>query len=142
VTQHLAVPQREASEPGRPGGDLSLEVTLRRGGFTLDAAMRIASGEVLAVIGPNGAGKSTVLRAVAGLLAACAGQVRLGDDVWDDPGRGVFVPAVDRSVGIVFQDYRLFPHLSVLDSVRFAQRASPALLAPPPATAKGLRAHF
>src|SRR5207342_3234727 len=51
------------------------------------------------------------------------GAIRVGADVWDDAAAGVFLPAVERAAGIVFQDYRLFPHLSVLDNVAFSARA-------------------
>jgi molybdate transport system ATP-binding protein len=64
-----------------------------------------------------------MLRIVAGLLPLSSGHVRIGKDLWDSPGQGILVPAVNRSVGIVFQDYRLFPHLSVLDNVAFPARA-------------------
>lgn len=110
-------------DPDRRGNGLSVHAVLERDTFTLDAAASVGPGEVLAVLGPNGAGKSTVLRTVAGLLPVRSGHVQVGDDVWDDPGRGIFVPAVERSVGLVFQDYRLFPHLSVLDNVAFPARA-------------------
>jgi len=102
---------------------LHADVVVGRGDFRLEAAFRVAPGEVLAVLGPNGAGKTTLLRSLAGLGALTAGTVAVGADTWDDPRAGVFVPAVDRAVGLVFQDYRLFPHLSVLDNVAFSVRA-------------------
>jgi len=107
---------------GGPQG-LAAHVVVRRGGFALDAGVTVEAGEVLAVLGPNGAGKTTMLRALAGLEALSAGRVELGGDVWDDPADGRFVPTVDRAVGVVFQDYRLFPHLSVVDNVAFGPRA-------------------
>lgn len=136
MTQRLAAPNRV--EPAPPGDSLSVHAVLRRGDFCLDATVRIASGEVLAVLGPNGSGKSTLLRTVAGLLPVTTGHVRVGDDVWDDPARRILVPAVDRSIGIVFQDYRLFPHLSVLDNVAFPARARGACRAAARAKAAAL----
>ena len=105
------------------GGRLEVDVEVSRGTFRLEVAMTVAPGEVLGVLGPNGAGKTTLLRVLAGLAAATEGTVRLGDTVLDDPATGVFVPAEHRPVGLVFQNYRLFPHLSVRDNVAFAARA-------------------
>ncbi|MCE0539073.1 ABC transporter ATP-binding protein [Kineosporia rhizophila] len=102
---------------------LDADVTVRRGTLDLHAQFRVAPGEVLAVLGPNGAGKTTLLRTLAGLLALREGRVSVAGTTWDEPSSGVFVPATDRRVGLVFQDYRLFPHLSVLDNVAFAERA-------------------
>ncbi len=104
-----------------PGLEAAFAVT--RADFRLEVELAVGPGEVLAVLGPNGAGKSTLLRALAGLRAVTEGRVSVGDQLWDDAAAGVFVPAVDRSVGLVFQDYRLFPHLSVLDNIAFAARA-------------------
>ncbi len=110
--------------PGPPAaGALDARVVVRRAGFELDAPLWVAGGQVLAVLGPNGAGKTTLLNALAGLLPLHAGRVAVGADTWDDPAAGRFVPAADRAVGMVFQDYRLFPHLSVLDNVAFSARA-------------------
>ena len=103
--------------------DLVAQVAVDRGTFRLQARIEVPAGQVLAVLGPNGAGKTTLLRALAGLLALDRGTISVGDQVWDDAASGGFVPAADRAVGLVFQDYRLFPHLSVLDNVAFAARA-------------------
>ena len=103
--------------------ELAVRATVRRGRFTLDVEFTARPGEVLGVLGPNGAGKTTLLRALAGLQAVDAGRVALGELLWDDAAVGVFVPAEQRAVGVVFQNYRLFPHLSVRDNVAFAARA-------------------
>jgi molybdate transport system ATP-binding protein len=94
------------------------------GAFVLDAVLRVADGEVLAVVGPNGAGKTTLLRALAGLLPLRAGRIAAGSPpvVLDDPAAGVLVPVERRCAGVVFQDHRLFPHLSVLDNVAYPAR--------------------
>ncbi|MDQ1628260.1 MAG: molybdate transport system ATP-binding protein [Actinomycetota bacterium] len=102
---------------------LELDVVVRRDAFTLEVATEVAPGEVLGVLGPNGAGKTTLLRALAGLAAVTSGSIRLGGTVLDDATAGTFVPAEQRPVGLVFQDYRLFPHLSVRDNVAFAARS-------------------
>ncbi len=102
---------------------LQAEIILQRGDFRLEATLAVQPGEVLAVLGPNASGKTTLLRILAGLLAVTEGRVALSDEIWDDARTQQFVPATERSVGLVFQDYRLFPHLSVLDNVAFAVRA-------------------
>jgi molybdate transport system ATP-binding protein len=109
--------------PRVAAGRLDVDVVLQRGEFRLEVAVVVAPGEVLGVLGPNGAGKSTLLRALAGLATVSAGRIRLGDQVLDDAESGAFVPAEQRPVGLVFQDYRLFPHLSVRDNVAFAARS-------------------
>src|SRR5215203_4881278 len=101
---------------------LESTLTVRRGQFTVALDLGVADGEVLAVLGPNGAGKSTVLRVLAGLLAPDAGRVAVGGDVWDDVAAGVHVPPHRRQLGMVFQDYLLFPHLSALENVAFGLR--------------------
>ncbi|MBF6141408.1 sulfate/molybdate ABC transporter ATP-binding protein [Nocardia farcinica] len=101
---------------------LRAELRVRRGAFALELDLEVAAGEVVALLGPNGAGKTTALRALAGLTALDGGRIRLGDRTWDAPP-AVFVPAPRRHVGVVFQDYLLFAHLSVLDNVAFGLRA-------------------
>ena len=101
---------------------LAADAEVSRGGFTLRAAVDAAPGEVLAVLGPNGSGKSTLLSAIAGLMPLSAGRISLDGVTLDDAGTGAFVEAAHRPVGVVFQDYRLFPHLSVLDNVAFSPR--------------------
>ena len=102
---------------------LDAHVLARRGAFELDAEIRAAPAEVLAVLGPNGAGKSTLLRALAGLTPLAGGHVRLGGRVLDDDAAGIHTPPEHRGIGMVFQDYLLFPHLSALDNVAYGLRA-------------------
>jgi molybdate transport system ATP-binding protein len=78
---------------------------------------------VVALLGPNGAGKTTVLRALAGLLPLAEGRVALDGQVLEDTARHLRVAAERRPVGMVFQDYLLFPHLSVLENVAFGLRS-------------------
>jgi molybdate transport system ATP-binding protein len=96
---------------------------VRRGSFLLDVALSIAPSEVVGILGPNGAGKSTLLKTLAGLIPITAGQIVLAGKVFDDVETGVFAEPAARPIGYVFQDYRLFPHLSVLENVAFAPRA-------------------
>ena len=93
------------------------------GGFAIDFAISAAPGETIALLGPNGAGKTSVLRALAGLLPIVDGQVLLDELVLDDVPQHVHLEAERRPVGVVFQDYLLFPHLSVADNVAFGLRA-------------------
>ena len=102
-----------------------LDVAARHGfaGFTLDAAFTAPPG-VTALFGPSGSGKSTMLSVVAGLLRPVAGRVALNGAVLLDTASGVIVPAERRRCGVVFQDARLLPHLSVESNLRYgAQRA-------------------
>src|SRR5689334_18035348 len=75
----------------------------------------VPPGQVLALLGPSGCGKTTALRLVAGVERPDAGTIRLGPRVVAGPG--TFVPPERRHVGLVFQDYALFPHLTVADNV-------------------------
>ncbi|MBD0348696.1 MAG: ABC transporter ATP-binding protein [Thermoleophilia bacterium] len=96
--------------------------------FRLDVALTVGR-ETVALVGPSGAGKTTVVRAVAGLLRPRSGLVEAAGETWLDTERGVDVPPERRSVGLVFQDYALFPHLSVAQNVCFgAQRPVEPLL--------------
>ena len=99
---------------------LDVDVRVQRGTLTVDAAFEVADGEVLALLGPNGAGKSTLVRVLAGLLPPDAGRVAVDGRPWDDAT--THLPAHERSVGMVFQDALLFPHLSVADNVAFGLR--------------------
>jgi molybdate transport system ATP-binding protein len=96
---------------------LDARLVVRRGQFTVDVAVAVGDGEVLGLLGPNGAGKTSALRALAGLEPLAGGHVTLaGADL-------TRVPPEDRRVGVVFQDYLLFPHLTALDNVAYGLRA-------------------
>ncbi|MGK4584181.1 ABC transporter ATP-binding protein [Kitasatospora sp. HPMI-4] len=105
-----------------PSPALDAHLRIDRGTFRLDMPLTAAPGEVLALLGPNGAGKSTALRALAGLLPLTEGHLRLDGSVLEDPATGLHTPAESRPVGVVFQDYLLFPHLSALDNIAFGLR--------------------
>ncbi len=109
-----------ALERGTDGLDAHLVVD--RGGFRLDLRLAAAPGEVVALLGPNGAGKTTALRALAGLTPLTAGQLCLEGRELEDPARRLRIPPEARPVGVVFQDYLLFPHLTALDNVAFGPR--------------------
>ncbi|HEX5493558.1 MAG TPA: ABC transporter ATP-binding protein [Mycobacteriales bacterium] len=101
---------------------LAARLVVRQAGFTLDARIDVAAGEIVALLGPNGAGKSTALRALAGLRGLDGGRIALDGQVLDEPAGNRYVPPERRPIGVVFQDLLLFPHLSVLDNVAFGPR--------------------
>ncbi len=103
-------------------GGLSADIRLRRSeSFQLTLSLEIEPGRTSALLGPNGAGKSTAVAALAGLVPIDSGRIELDGVVLD--GDGLFVPAESRRIGVVFQDYLLFGHLSVLDNVGFGLRS-------------------
>jgi molybdate transport system ATP-binding protein len=104
---------------------VTLEARLRAivGSFELDVELAVGPGELVAVLGPNGAGKTSLLRALAGLIPLSTGRVTLDGVVLEDAAHGIRVPSERRPIGLVFQDYLLFPHLSVLENVAFGLRA-------------------
>jgi molybdate transport system ATP-binding protein len=95
---------------------LDAHLVVRRSGFTLDLRLAAEPGEVVALLGPNGAGKTTALRALAGLIPLDDGHIIL------DGRRLEKVEPEHRRIGVVFQDYLLFPHLSAVDNVAFGPR--------------------
>jgi ABC-type sulfate/molybdate transport systems ATPase subunit len=99
--------------------DLHLTHPLRA--FDLDLELSVGR-ETLALVGPSGAGKTSVLRAVAGLLRPRTGRVSLGDDVWLDTAARIDLAPERRRVGVVFQEYALFPHLTVRRNIAFGGR--------------------
>ena len=89
--------------------------------FDLAVALRVGR-ETVALAGPSGAGKTTLLRAIAGLLRPRSGRIAVGGDVWLDTDAGIDLPPERRSVGVVFQDYALFPHMTVEQNVAYGGR--------------------
>jgi molybdate transport system ATP-binding protein len=109
-----------------PSETPALSVALRQAGpIPLDVELDCRRGELLALIGPSGSGKSTVLRSIAGLYRPQEGRVVVAGDTWLATDAGIDLPPQARSVGLVFQDYALFPHLSALDNVRLAMLQLP-----------------
>ena len=99
---------------------LAIDVRLVRDEFSLHVNTQMDLDGITAVFGPSGAGKTTLLRIVAGLETRAEGRVAVGDELWQDTDGGVMVPAHARHLGFVFQDGRLFPHLTVEGNLRFA----------------------
>ncbi len=105
---------------------VSFDGRVARAGWALQADSLDIDEGVTAVIGANGAGKTTLGRAVAGLDRLQAGRLSISGSVADHPAAGVFVPAHQRRVGMVFQDHRLFGHLRVIDNAAFGLRRAGA----------------
>jgi molybdate transport system ATP-binding protein len=104
---------------------LQVAVSKNRGAFSLDARFELATPGVVALFGRSGCGKSTLVNVIAGLLAADSGRVALDDSVLLDTERGIFVPPERRRIGYVFQDARLFPHMSVAGNLKFGEKRAP-----------------
>jgi molybdenum ABC transporter ATP-binding protein len=106
---------------------LRLDFSLPLRTFDVELALDVGA-ETLALVGPSGAGKTSVLRAVSGLTRPARGTIACGDETWFDSERGVDVRPEDRSVGYVFQEYALFPHLTVERNVTFGGGGADGLL--------------
>ncbi len=107
-------------------GHLSFDVTLARGAFRLSAAARVPLAGVTALFGPSGSGKTTLLRTLAGLETGARGRIALEAgtfaQTWLDTAGSVNRSAHRRAVGLVFQEARLFDHLSVMGNLRYADK--------------------
>ena len=102
---------------------LHADLRLTLGQLELGIELDLSANETVALVGPNGAGKTTVLRCLAGLSPIDAGRIELDGVVLDEPAVGTWVPAERRSIGVVFQDYLLFPHLNAAENVAFGLRS-------------------
>ncbi|MGW2525049.1 ABC transporter ATP-binding protein [Streptomyces sp. NPDC001617] len=119
-TVRAPTPDPHPKTDRRPLEGLDTHLVVTRPDFRLDVTLTAAPGDVLALLGPNGAGKTTALRALAGLTPLTSGHLHLdGTDL-------ARTPPESRPVGVVFQDYLLFPHLTALDNVAFGPRCQGA----------------
>ena len=107
------------------GDMLRVQLYKRRGDFTLDVDFCAPVPGITALFGRSGCGKSTLISLIAGLLRAAQGRIQIGDDTLLDTTRHLEVDARHRRIGVVFQDARLFPHLSVLDNLRYGAKRLP-----------------
>jgi molybdate transport system ATP-binding protein len=105
--------------------ELEVRKTLRAasGTFTVEVACQIEAGEFVTLFGPSGAGKTTLLRCLAGLEVPDAGFIRVNGETWFDSRKQINLPAQSRRAGYMFQDYALFPNMSVRGNLEFAQPA-------------------
>ncbi len=101
---------------------LTLNAELNLDDFSLAVEEQIPLQAITALFGASGAGKTTLLRIIAGLQSAAKARIALNGEVWQDSNNGIFVPPHLRRAGFIFQDVRLFPHLTVAGNLEFARR--------------------
>jgi molybdate transport system ATP-binding protein len=102
--------------------DLELYKILKTsdGDLPLDVKLRINEGEFITIEGHSGAGKTTILRLIAGLIQPDKGKIIVDKKVWLETGKKLFLPPQKRNVGFVFQDYSLFPNMTIYENIKFA----------------------
>jgi molybdate transport system ATP-binding protein len=103
---------------------ISVSIRHRQGDFTLDAAFEAERG-VTALFGPSGSGKTSIVQIVAGLTRPDSARIAFGDSVWNDTESGIFVPPHRRRIGYVFQEGRLFPHLTARQNLLYGRFFAP-----------------
>jgi molybdate transport system ATP-binding protein len=104
---------------------LSVDVRHRLGAFELDAAFA-TGGRLVALFGPSGSGKTTLVNLIGGLMRPGEGRIVVGDSTLVDTAAGIFVPRHKRRIGYVFQDARLFPHMTVSQNLRYGRWFAPS----------------
>lgn len=104
---------------------LQARVELSFEGFDLNAELDVPARGITALFGPSGSGKTSLLRCLAGLTRSQTGYIKLADTVWQDEEAGVFLPSQQRPLGYVFQEPRLFNHLTVRGNIEFGYKRTP-----------------
>ena len=99
---------------------LKKQLTSGNGPLPLEIRLEVERGEFLAITGPSGSGKTTLLRLLAGLMAADEGFIRFDGQVWLDTRQGINLRPQERNIGLVFQDYALFPNMTVRQNLEYA----------------------
>jgi molybdate transport system ATP-binding protein len=102
---------------------LVADIAARRGAFELRLRFELAPGTTAAILGPNGAGKSTLVETLAGLVPLTDGELTLAGRTLERPSAGLRAPPQSRGLGVMFQGYCLFPHMSARDNVAYGLRA-------------------
>jgi molybdate transport system ATP-binding protein len=110
---------------------LIVDGSIRRSAFTLQVRLDVDLDQPMGLQGVTGAGKTTLLRIIAGLEPDFIGHVQWDARVWSDTTKGINVPTYQRRLGVVFQDARLLPGLTVLENLRFALKRSPSKMTAP-----------
>lgn len=110
------------SATGNQTGEIRLRYVLQRADFALDVDATLSMRGITGIFGPSGAGKTTLLRCIAGLEQPQSGVLSVDDDVWQDNVAGINTPAHKRDIGYVFQEPRLFSHLSVRRNLEYGQK--------------------
>ncbi|MDD4920983.1 MAG: ATP-binding cassette domain-containing protein [Bacteroidales bacterium] len=102
--------------------DIQHSMLTSEGKTTLEICTEVEAHELICLFGPSGAGKTTLLRILAGLTKPDRGRIVFGDTVWFDSEKKINIPPQQRNVGFMFQDYALFPNMTVEGNIRFAQK--------------------
>jgi molybdate transport system ATP-binding protein len=102
--------------------DINIRHSLQtaNGILPMEVSFSLSKGNILALTGPSGAGKTTLLRQIAGLVNPQSGKISMAQQLWLDTSQNIQVPARKRNIGFVFQDYALFPHMTVKENLLFA----------------------
>ena len=102
---------------------LTVSGSIGKGSYSMPVDFSAMAGEVVGVVGRNGVGKTTLIETIAGIIPMVSGSISLNEVVWDDASHKRWVTPETRHCAVVFQDLRLFPHMSVLQNVMFGLRA-------------------
>lgn len=102
--------------------DVEKELVSAKGRIRLQIRATLRKGELMVVFGDSGAGKTTLLRIIAGLTMPDKGYIKMGSTVWLDTDAGINLPVQMRNIGFMFQDYALFPNMTVIENILYAQK--------------------
>jgi len=103
---------------------LKLDINLDFESYGLNMLANLQAGETLGIYGKSGIGKSTLLKVIAGLQKSNQSTIYYDQHAWNEPSKGIHIPSKNRSVGLVFQDFALFPNLTVKQNLQYAQKIS------------------
>lgn len=101
--------------------DIKKKLFTANGEMMLDVSFKVEAGEMVSIFGASGVGKTTILRILAGLTDPDEGYIKVDNEVWFDSENGINIPTRKRRVGYMFQDYALFPNMSIKENLKFAQ---------------------